>query len=65
MCGECGDAWDIPVGQRPNQAGGTYANGIISDTYSPGEVITIEVDITANHMGWFEFRLCPNNDPTK
>jgi hypothetical protein len=23
------------------------------------------VQITANHKGWFEFRLCKNNDVTK
>lgn len=22
------------------------------------------VEITANHNGWFEFRLCPHNDPS-
>ena len=23
----------------------------------------VEVEITAHHKGWFEFRLCPHNDP--
>ena len=62
MCGECGDKWDTPVGERPNQAGGIYANGIITETYQSGEVIEVRVRITANHMGWFEFRLCVNNN---
>ena len=25
----------------------------------------IRVELTANHMGYFEFRLCPNNNPAK
>ena len=37
-CGECGDPWDQPVGERPNQAGGTYATGTIVDTYNEGQV---------------------------
>ena len=27
--------------------------------------MTIEVNLTANHIGHFEFRLCANNDPLK
>nr|KAG5692218.1 hypothetical protein BaRGS_009818 [Batillaria attramentaria] len=27
-------------------------------------VMDVRVDITANHKGWFEFRLCPHNDPS-
>ena len=23
----------------------------------------VEVEITAHHKGWFEFRLCPHNNP--
>ncbi|KAK3598612.1 hypothetical protein CHS0354_019872 [Potamilus streckersoni] len=61
-CGVCGDPWDGP---RDNEAGGKYAKGIITAHYKPGQEITIRVTITASHMGWFEFRLCPNNDVTK
>ncbi|KAL3885458.1 hypothetical protein ACJMK2_025514 [Sinanodonta woodiana] len=61
-CGVCGDPWDGP---RDNEAGGKYANGIITAHYKPGQEITIRVTITASHMGWFEFRLCPNNDVKK
>ena len=28
-------------------------------------MITVVVDLTANHKGWFEFRLCPNDNPRK
>lgn len=26
---------------------------------------TIRVELTANHRGYFEFRLCPNNAPKR
>ncbi|KAG7160094.1 putative Lytic polysaccharide mono-oxygenase, cellulose-degrading-containing protein 2 [Homarus americanus] len=42
-----------------------WSTGIISRVYREGEVLTVTVHLTANHMGWFEFRLCPNNDPTQ
>ncbi|ROT74822.1 hypothetical protein C7M84_006684 [Penaeus vannamei] len=60
MCGVCGDNYvdDIP---RPHEAGGLYANGIIGRRY----VINIEADLTTNHKGYMEVRLCPNNDPRK
>ena len=22
----------------------------------------VRIDVTANHFGWFEFRMCPNNN---
>ncbi|XP_061197891.1 uncharacterized protein LOC133206002 [Saccostrea echinata] len=58
-CGICGDPWD---GVRENEAGGRYAKGIISRRYKEGEIIEAQVKITASHLGYFEFRLCPNND---
>lgn len=58
----CGDRFDGP---RQNEAGGKYASGIISRSYTEGEVIPITVMLTAPHAGWFEFRICPNNDVTK
>lgn len=30
-----------------------------------GETVTFGVDITANHFGWMEYRICPNNDAKK
>jgi len=60
-CGICGDPWDEYP--RANEApGGIYATGIITKTYKQGSVIPIVLDITANHQGYFEFKLCPNND---
>ena len=60
-CGICGDAW----GDNPRQheaPGGKYANGIITRTYTSGQDISVKVQITANHKGYFEFKLCPNNN---
>ncbi|XP_069102406.1 uncharacterized protein [Argopecten irradians] len=58
-CGICGDPYQGP---RNNEAGGRYAKGIITRHYTVGQTIDIGVEITANHHGYFEFRLCPNND---
>ncbi|KAK2706800.1 uncharacterized protein LOC136029395 isoform X1 [Artemia franciscana] len=59
-CGECGDAWDLPQ-PRPNEEGGTYGTGTIGQNYTMNEVITIQVNLTASHMGYFEFRICKRN----
>nr|KAG5714949.1 hypothetical protein BaRGS_000437 [Batillaria attramentaria] len=59
-CGLCGDPWPGP---RDNEPGGKYATGMISKKYSAGQVIQVTVQLTANHKGWFEFRLCEHNNP--
>jgi len=61
-CGICGDAWDGP---RRHEAGGKYATGTIVRNYKAGETFDLHVELTASHKGYFEFRLCPNNDVTK
>ncbi|XP_064644373.1 uncharacterized protein LOC135498129 [Lineus longissimus] len=61
-CGICGDSYPGP---RKSEAGGKYAKGVIVRHYKKGQIIDIKVDITANHWGWFEFKLCANNDVTK
>ncbi|WAR03973.1 hypothetical protein MAR_010534, partial [Mya arenaria] len=58
-CGVCGDPFQGP---RDNEAGGKYATGTIGASYSQGQVITVTTEITVNHGGWFEFKLCPVND---
>jgi len=58
-CGLCGDSFS---GTHPHQAGGTYATGTISRSYMPGQVIDIELDLVANHLGFFTFAICPHND---
>ncbi|KAL7727099.1 hypothetical protein ACLKA6_017375 [Drosophila palustris] len=57
-CGECGDAWDMPE-PRPHENGGQWGQGVIVRSYLPGSDMTIRVELTASHMGYFEFRLCP------
>ncbi|XP_069134467.1 uncharacterized protein [Argopecten irradians] len=60
-CGVCGDPWD---GARDHEAGGKYATGTIVRHYSEGQTISVNVQITASHKGYFEFRLCPHNNPS-
>ncbi|KAL4220883.1 hypothetical protein ACF0H5_019149 [Mactra antiquata] len=63
-CGICGDNYKDTV--RENEApDGKYANGVIVAKYDVGEKIDIKVRLTANHKGWFEYRLCQNDDPKK
>jgi hypothetical protein len=47
------------LGPRDHEDGGIYATGIIGRTFESGEMINTTIDITANHFGYFEFRLCP------
>ncbi len=54
-CGVCGDPYHVK--NQPHNDGGRYANGIIAKTYKRGQVIEVEVDLTSNHQGWFEFRI--------
>ena len=45
---------------RLHELGGFYASkGYLGRRYSPGQVIDIEIDLTTNHKGFFELRLCP------
>lgn len=56
----CGDPFN---GQRDHEPpSGKYAKGVIGATYQQGEVIRVNVQITANHLGYFEFRLCPSDN---
>ncbi|PRD27424.1 UNVERIFIED_CONTAM: hypothetical protein NCL1_35386 [Trichonephila clavipes] len=63
-CGVCGDPYHLSQ-PRPNEAGGKYGLGIIVRNYTMGQVIKATIDLTANHLGYFEFRICPNNDTKK
>jgi len=61
-CGVCGD----PLSQstpRDNEYNGRYYAGIITEEYSQGSVIDIEVDLTTSHLGNMEWRLC--TDPAR
>ncbi|XP_045533474.1 uncharacterized protein LOC123720762 isoform X3 [Pieris brassicae] len=61
-CGVCGDA-DHITEPRPHEAGGMYGKGIITRHYSVGQEIEVEIELTANHLGTFVMKLCPNNNP--
>ncbi|KAK7003047.1 hypothetical protein BgiMline_004473 [Biomphalaria glabrata] len=59
-CGVCGDPWNSV---RDHEAGGKYATGILVRKYNTGSVIDVVIELTANHKGYFQFRLCPNDAP--
>ncbi|KAL4707375.1 hypothetical protein ACJJTC_008560 [Scirpophaga incertulas] len=61
-CGVCGDAHHLSE-PRPHEAGGMYGKGIVTRHYSVGQEIEIEIELTANHLGAFVIKLCPNNNP--
>ena len=62
-CGICGDKYDAEV--RSHEVGGMYATGQIVQDYIQGQKFSVIVDITANHRGHFEFRLCPYVNETE
>ncbi|RHY03158.1 hypothetical protein DYB28_015565 [Aphanomyces astaci] len=59
--GVCGDPYN---GAREHETGGKYGlfpkhgSKVIAACYAPGATVDIEVDITANHWGYFTFGLC-------
>ncbi|ODM99783.1 hypothetical protein Ocin01_06883 [Orchesella cincta] len=61
-CGICGDAYDLPS-PRPHEGGGTFGRGIITANYTAGQEIDVSIELTKSHLGYFEFRLCPHNNP--
>ncbi|XP_050667786.1 uncharacterized protein LOC126967385 [Leptidea sinapis] len=56
-CGVCGDAWDSPQ-PRDHELGGRFGQGVIVRKYASKDIIVIKVELTASHMGFFEFRVC-------
>ncbi|XP_043285751.1 uncharacterized protein [Venturia canescens] len=60
-CGVCGDVFSMPQ-PRENENGGKYGKGIIVKTYQAGSTIKVDVELTANHFGFYEFALCPLKD---
>lgn len=59
-CGVCGDPWQGP---REHEAGGKYARGLVARQYKKGSFINVTIELTSNHQGYFEYRLCAVNDP--
>lgn len=64
QCGVCGDAFDAPK-PHDNEYGGKYGLGVIVRKYNPGAEFLIRIELTASHMGYFEFRVCPDKAGTQ
>ncbi|OQR98859.1 hypothetical protein ACHHYP_07761 [Achlya hypogyna] len=66
--GMCGDAF-MNASPRAHENGGkyglfgAYGSRAIVACYSPGATVDIQIQITANHMGYFTFGLCKLNAP--
>lgn len=54
-CGICGEVWSET---KRLEKGGDLYRGYIVRTYKNTDVIDITYQLTANHLGAFEFRLC-------
>ena len=67
-CGICGDPW-LAKPRAHEAPGGKFATGTIVASYTAGQTIDVQIQITANHAGTFTFKLCANNnvkqDPTE
>ena len=63
-CGICGDPW-FQKPRRHEAPGGRYATGTITQWYKSGQTIPVTIQITANHFGYFVFKLCANNNVKK
>lgn len=44
---------------RAHEYGGVFGQGVIVRKYGVGATVNIRVELTANHNGYFEFRICP------
>ncbi|KAK3581704.1 hypothetical protein CHS0354_031103 [Potamilus streckersoni] len=62
-CGVCGDPWDAKP--RNHEMGGKFARGLIPRSYISESVIDVVVELMIASGGYFEFRLCPNNDTSE
>ena len=56
-CGLCGDNY-ADATPRANEIGGVFGQGVIVKSYKSGSIIKVTVKITANHRGYFYFRMC-------
>ena len=56
-CGICGDAYDQEEPRTYEKGGAKYLGKIVR-TYSKGAEIPVVAQLTANHLGFFEFRIC-------
>jgi hypothetical protein len=56
-CGVCGDSY-TDAHPQDNENTGKFGQGKIVRTYKAGSVINVEVLLTKNHLGNFQFSLC-------
>ncbi|XP_037576711.1 uncharacterized protein LOC119458928 isoform X1 [Dermacentor silvarum] len=57
-CGVCGDNYAHPRPRR-HETGNMYARNVTVRRYAPGQLVDLVVDLETNHLGHFEFALCP------
>jgi hypothetical protein len=56
-CGLCGDNYS-DARPRRHELGGMFGAGVIMKTYKQGATIPVTVKLTANHKGYFYFKIC-------
>lgn len=54
-CGICGENIN---GAKNFEKGGTLYRGYSVRNYTQGQIIDVKVYLSANHLGWTEFRIC-------
>lgn len=54
-CGICGESYSAP---KQFEKGGALYRNLVVAKYKRGQTIDVDVEITANHYGYFEFRVC-------
>ncbi|XP_077538197.1 uncharacterized protein LOC144150219 [Haemaphysalis longicornis] len=57
-CGVCGDNYAQPRPRR-HETGSMYARNVTVRRYAPGALVDIAVELETNHLGHFEFSICP------
>ncbi|WAR15564.1 hypothetical protein MAR_005669 [Mya arenaria] len=57
-CGVCGDNYADVIKDNESINGKYVINRSITGYYVRGQTIEVTVNLTANHKGWWEFKLC-------
>jgi hypothetical protein len=68
-CSICGEDWSLPAPRLYDLGGPRYVGALVG-TYTAGQIMQATVEVTANHLGYFEFRMCnldltPGQDATQ
>jgi hypothetical protein len=58
LAGRCGICGEDANGPKRFEKGGALYTGISVRNYTRGQVIDVKVYLSANHLGWTEFRIC-------